>query len=97
MPRLCSDSSRSYTPQGGTILSPGRSASLAMRSASVKDPGNGPPGNQGPGTSGMLSPDMSETSDSQRKQRFLIAPCRATCRVMGQKSVAAVAIAQRPG
>jgi len=30
MPRLCSESSRSYTPQGGTILSPGRSVRLAV-------------------------------------------------------------------
>ena len=30
MPRLCSDSSHSYTPQGGTILSPGRSVRQAV-------------------------------------------------------------------
>jgi len=37
MPRLCSESSRSYTPQGGTILSPWRpdrhAAILAAASA----------------------------------------------------------------
>lgn len=31
MLRLCSDSSRSYTPQGGTILSPGRPAWHAVQ------------------------------------------------------------------
>jgi hypothetical protein len=30
MLRLCSESSRSYTPQGGTILSPWRSVRLAV-------------------------------------------------------------------
>ena len=30
MPRLHSESSRSYTPQGGTIPSPGRSVRLAV-------------------------------------------------------------------
>jgi len=33
MLRLCSESSRSYTPQGGTELSPGRSARYAVKAA----------------------------------------------------------------
>ncbi len=33
MLRLCGESSRSYTPQGGTVLSPGRSVQLAVRVA----------------------------------------------------------------
>jgi len=33
MLRLCSDSSCPYTPQGGTILSPGRSARYAAKAA----------------------------------------------------------------
>ena len=31
MPRLCSERSRSYIPQGGTILSPGRPARRAVQ------------------------------------------------------------------
>ena len=95
MPRLCSDSSRPYTPQGGTILSPGRSASRAMRPALRKIPER----TTGKPRSRLIRKAISgceRIMDSQRKQRVLIAPCRATCRVMRQKSADAI-VAQRPG
>ena len=68
MPRLCSDSSRPY---------PGRSVPRAMRSALRKIPER-TTGKSRSRHIRMLSPGVSEPSIA-RKQRFLIAPCRATC------------------
>ena len=68
MARLCSDSSRPYTPQGGTEQSPGRSdrqvAINGIPETIRRNYRPGQPVNQVPTASGMQPPDA-----SAKKQR----------------------------
>ena len=78
MPRLCSESSRSY---------PGRSVSHARRSV-YEIPGMGHRGTKAQAYSVAIA--GYERIINSNVYRNLLAPCRATCWVMRQKSAEAI-------